>query len=151
MLPKIHIIVGFIFSALVYFIYHITLLEASLIFLASFLIDTDHYLAYVFIEKDLNPIKSVKYFYKKMYKELKLSPKERKKYKKYYFIFHGVECWILLSILSFFYKPLIFILIGVLFHLILDEIEIYKIKDDPLYKLSMIYIYFSNKRKKRFL
>ena len=86
-----------------------------------------------------------------MYKELKLSPEEREKYKKYYFIFHGIEFWTLLLILSLFNYHFIFILIGILFHVILDEIDLYGLNGDMFYKLSQTYVYFSNKKKKRYL
>ncbi|MFQ5531781.1 MAG: hypothetical protein ACE5ES_04160, partial [Candidatus Nanoarchaeia archaeon] len=65
MLPKTHIILGFIFSVLIFFLFpQMGLIGASLIFFSSFLIDFDHYLYYLFKKKDPNPRNSVKWFMK---------------------------------------------------------------------------------------
>ena len=62
MLPKVHIIVGGIISILLYLLFPITILEVSLIFLSSFLIDFDHYLLYVVNKKDFSLKKSFRWF-----------------------------------------------------------------------------------------
>ncbi|MEK6830589.1 MAG: hypothetical protein AABX77_01010, partial [Nanoarchaeota archaeon] len=62
MLPKYHIIIGLIASIAIYLIFNLTIFQASIIFLSSFLIDADHYLLYIFRKKDFSLINSIKYF-----------------------------------------------------------------------------------------
>ena len=109
MLPKTHIILGAIFSAIILLIFQITIIESILIFLASFLIDVDHYLFYVFREKN--------YSLKKAYT---WHGAMEKNHRPIMHIFHSIEFLILLGILSFFWKDFLFILIGILFHSALD-------------------------------
>ena len=46
MYQKYHIIIGAIASILIYFIFQVTITQAAIIFLASFLIDIDHLFSY---------------------------------------------------------------------------------------------------------
>ena len=149
MLPKYHIILGAIFSIIIYFIFPISIFQATIIFLASFLIDIDHYLVYVYKKKDINPLNSVKYFFKIRSKYLKLSKKQREQYKKPHFIFHGIETILLLYLLSLVNGIFLFILIGVIFHLILDYLEIIYYDFDFYDKASQIYLYYKNKGKRK--
>ena len=150
MLPKTHIILGAIFSLLIYFFLHLSLFSVILIFLASFFIDFDHYLWYIYKKKSLNLKNAYNWFKKKREKWTKLSKKEREIYKRVYLVFHSVEFWIVLLALSFINKIFLFILIGVLFHIIIDYIEIIYTKEKLYSKFSLIYIYFKNKTKKDF-
>jgi len=110
MFPKYHIIFGLFFSVLVYLIFSITLFQTILIFLSSFLIDFDHYLWAA------NRTKSLKL--KKNYNHFKKICNGN--HKPIMAVFHTVEFIILVLILSFFYNPFLFILIGMLFHSIID-------------------------------
>ncbi len=148
MLPKTHAILGLIFSIIIYFMFQINLFQAFLIFFASVFIDFDHYLWYVCRKKGLNPFISVRYFKEKKRKYLSLNPEERNKYKKPLLIFHGIEFILILFILSFFNGFFIFIIIGIIFHLILDYIELIHLKE-PLYiKSSQILVFIKNQKKK---
>jgi len=118
MIPTFHVLFGLIFSAILYF-FNIPLSFILIIFAASVLIDFDHYLFYVVLKKDINPIKAVKWFFT-----------EGKKYenkKKYRFaflqIFHTIDFFLLLAILSFFSKIALLIFIGCIFHMCVDLIE----------------------------
>lgn len=150
MLPKTHVILGAAYSLFVYILYNITIIEAFLIFFASVLIDFDHYLWYIYRKKSLNLKKAYFWFKEKRKIWIKLSEKEREKYKRPYLIFHSIEFWIFLVILSFVNKLFLFILIGILFHMIFDYIEIINIKEKIYFKFSLIWIFIKNKDKKHF-
>ncbi len=111
MFPRIHILFGAIFSILIYFILHFTILSIILIFLASVFIDVDHYLWYINRKKEFS-LKKAFYFHK----NLPIN------HKPVMHIFHNIEFLAIISILSYFYNIFLFILIGILFHLILDLI-----------------------------
>ena len=128
MLPKTHAILAAIFSLLIYFIFHLYLFSVVLIFLASVFIDFDHYLWYFYRKKSLNLKDAYFWFKEKRQKWLKLSKKGREDYKRVYLVFHSIEFWIILGLLSFINQIFLFILIGVLFHMILDYIEIFYVK-----------------------
>jgi hypothetical protein len=115
MLPTSHIIYGLVLSAFL-FIFGIPISYVAIIFSASVLIDFDHYIFYVALKKDINPIKAVKWYFI-----------EGKKYEnnlKYQFaflqIFHTVEFLLILAILSFFNKIVLLIFIGCVFHTCID-------------------------------
>lgn len=127
MLPKTHAILGFIFSTLSYFTFPITIFQAILIFLSSFLIDFDHYWFYVKKTKDWNLKRASNW---KVY----LS----KKHKPIMHIFHTIEFIILIIILSFFWNIFLFILIGMLFHSILDIIDLIYRKVINIREFSLI-------------
>lgn len=150
MLPKTHAILGAIFSILIYIYFHISLLNTVLVFLASVFIDFDHYIWYFYRKKSLNLKKAYYWFKKKKHDWLKLSEKEREKYNRAYLVFHSIEFWILLLILYFVNKIFLFILIGVLFHMIFDFIEIICVKEKFYFKFSLIWIFIKNENKKHF-
>ena len=123
------------------------MLDALIIFLSSVLIDIDHYLAYAIEKKDWNPKNAYNYLMQKRKFILKLSSKERAKYKVMIMIFHGIEFWIILSLLIFVNKLFLFVLIGVIIHMIPDILELYKVGTSINLKLSTIYVVQSNKNK----
>ncbi len=105
-----HMIIGLIVSLLLYPIYGIKVL---VIFISNILIDSDHYLWYIFSFKKYNLFKAFKF-----YKNRTL----RLKYKGILHIFHTSEVLILIIILSFYSEIFFLILIGFVIHLILDAI-----------------------------
>ncbi|MFW6283163.1 MAG: hypothetical protein ACOC1P_03885 [Minisyncoccales bacterium] len=151
MLPITHIVLGFIFSAVLFFIFpEINLLEAGIIFLSSFLIDIDHYIYYVYKKKDLSLKNAYSWFIKKKAYFDTLSKEQRKKYSSGSFLFlHGIETLIILFLLSFLLELSIlgFIAIGFSFHLITDW-SVDRIYLRRLYKLSIIKDYINNKKLK---
>ena len=150
MLPKHHIITGAIISTLLYIIFPLTIIQTLTIFLSSFLIDFDHYLYYLIKKKDTNPINATKWFYKYRTAWLNLSTQQRKQYKRPLFIFHNIECWLILLVLAQINSLTYFILLGIAIHISLDYLEIIYLKE-PLYqKFSIILTYLKNK-KKRFI
>ena len=144
MYPKTHVIFGFIFSFILFVCFsEINLFFAILIFLSSFLVDIDHYFFRAWKLNQKNIFKAYKsnMDIKKNYK--KLSKKEKEKIIPGFYIFHGFEIIIVLFLLGislhrFFY----FIMIGILFHLCLDYVEII-LNKEKMHKFSSILDYLS--------
>jgi len=149
MLPKWHILIGFVFSYILVYFFNISLTAGIMIFLASFLIDIDHYFYYVYKKRNLNPLTARKYF-AKLERFWKSRPKEKSKYKYPIIIFHGIEFVLFLIILSYFYHVFTFAIIGIILHLILDLIDCYFRKEPYYLKISQIYTFITNKNKKIF-
>ncbi|MFA6023150.1 MAG: hypothetical protein WC781_03620 [Candidatus Pacearchaeota archaeon] len=151
MLPKFHILFGLIFSGIVLFIFpQIQLSGFLIIWASSVLIDIDHYLYYVYRKKDWNLNNSFNWFIDLSKKYNKLSIEQREKvYFGFYFL-HGAEAILILLIFIYFFQNiiLIYILIGFLFHQLLDLIDLY-IKKMKSYKLvSFLYSIHKKKGKK---
>ena len=101
MLPKWHVVLGLIFSIIIYFATGITILEASLIFFASVFIDFDHYTWYVQKTKDFS--------LKRAYCYLRDQSKHNKRT---LMVFHTIEFHIFTALLIFVWTGFLFILIG---------------------------------------
>ena len=152
MLPKSHFIFGLIFSLLLLFLFpQIEILGFLIIFASSFLIDVDHYLFYVFIKKDYSLKNAYHWFMEKHRKFRNLSRSERRERLKQKgplpCIFHGIEAIAVLIILSFFSKFFLYILIGFLFHEVLDFIWAIYLGEGYSHFGSQIYNYFEFKRR----
>lgn len=149
MLPKFHIIIGLIFSLLVLILSPSIGLPGFFIILASsVLIDVDHYLYYVCKKHDLSLKNAYNWFISKNKFMKSLPLKQREKYKKVIIIFHGIEFWSIIFILSFFHKIFLFVLLGIIIHLIADFIWLFLEKGSLYQKLSQVNIYLKNKGKK---
>jgi len=146
MFPKYHIFFGFIFSLILHlFFSQVNLFAALIIFLSSFLIDIDHYLFFIMNKKEKNFIRAYKKAMLSKKKYYKLSKKQRKINQGYY-IFHGIEFLIILFLLGFFiHKFFYFILLGCVFHLFLDYLEVFT-QYQKKRKLSLIFDYFDFKK-----
>jgi hypothetical protein len=134
MLPKTHAFYGAIFALALYLFIPITLMQAILIFLASFLIDFDHYLWYISNKKDL--ILKNAYYYLKNLKDKRPGM----------MLFHTVEFLLLVFLLSFFWDGFLAILVGMVFHSFLDIISLAYENKLHLREFSFIR-YLSIKRK----
>lgn len=148
MIPKRHIILGFLFSLILYLcVSKINLIDASIIFLSSFLIDIDHYIFYAFKKKSFNLKKSIKYFFRMRKKRNKLSLEKRNKvYNGFYFL-HGIEWLIILFLLGIFLsRYFILIFIGFSFHIFLDLLDFKP--GERIDKISVIYDWFKFKKLK---
>ena len=143
MLPKYHILFGF-FLSLILFIFceKINLLAATIIFLSSFLIDIDHYLFRAWKLKQRNIFKA---YFSNLYSKKNynfLNKAQKKKVKLGFYIFHGFEVLIILFLLGFFlHEVFYFILIGAMFHLIFDYLEMF-VLGGKIHKISAIFDYF---------
>ncbi|MEK6820300.1 MAG: hypothetical protein AABX71_01165 [Nanoarchaeota archaeon] len=149
MLPKHHMIVGFI-VVLILFLSGMSLIPCLIIFSSSVLIDIDHYFFYVWKRRDFSLKNAYNYFLRRMKKWFNMHYEERKKYKRMIVIFHGVEFMSLLILLSFIHQIFLFMLVGFFVHMIADLIEILYKKEALYSKGSQTYVYVSNKNKKEF-
>ena len=132
---KYHIFIGFIISYILVQFFNFSLLSGIIIFLASWIIDSDHYLWYGFSRKDWNPFHAINWYKKSIPKWSKLSLNGRNKFKRGIFIFHGIEFWIVLTPLSFIYNFFLWILIGIIIHMIADWIDLIS-KRESLYDIA---------------
>lgn len=157
MLPKWHILIGGIFSVLIFLIFDVSFLSLIIFFFSSWLfIDFDHYLRRIII------------FYRK--KRKFLTPKEfwdssmnvrkkclnlrvqnkRLKYKLPIYIFHGIEPLIILFVLYYFvHGVFLWVFLGFLLHLITDMI--YDSRHNLcFFRFSIFYNLITNRNKKDF-
>jgi hypothetical protein len=149
MLPKWHILIGAIFSLIIFFLFpYLGLLNILIIFLSTFLIDIDHYFCYSINRKEFDIIKAYNIGVVMRERYRKLSKKDKLKQKRPIFVFHGIEFILLLAILSYFYSLFLFILLGTLIHLLLDYSEMIYYKDPLSFKISQIYLFIKNKKRR---
>ncbi len=139
MLVKHHILFSFIFAYILTYFIPLSLLAGSLVFLSAVLIDIDHYLYYIFVKKDISLKRAYKWFIKRRQQSLKLTKQEKRKQKHVIMIFHGIELLIILFLLTYFSYWFYYVLIGVIFHLFLDIIDMIYSKSQLSLKLSFIY------------
>lgn len=147
MLPKWHILFGFIVSYILVYFFHFSIFAGLIIFLSSFLIDVDHYFYYAYKSKNSSLISAYNAGISKGSNWKNLSFEQKKKAYWIPFIFHGIEPLAILFLLSYFNAFFLWIFIGFIIHLTIDYIEIIYQKDPLLEKFSQIYIYWRNKNR----
>lgn len=140
MLPRRHALIGFLLSSFIYFTFQVNFLKVTILFFSSFLIDFDHYLYYIYKKRNFSVKNAYWWFREKEDKyKRKISKKKKKRIRRGFYCFHGLE-WVLLFILlgkiinSLFY----FISFGMLLHLFLDWVDLIN-KNHALHKISVIY------------
>ncbi|MBU1136572.1 MAG: hypothetical protein ABIG37_01630 [Nanoarchaeota archaeon] len=121
MFPKQHIIINFIVSLILLLV--LKPFYVLIFFLASFLIDIDHYFYYIFEKKNFSLGKAYRWHTLNKARIKKMSPEERKIHYKFILIFHGIEPLLILILLSKFYPIIFFIFLGFTAHLIEDLFE----------------------------
>jgi len=151
MLPHIHVIFGIIICSIISLIFPISLFELAVIFISStVLIDLDHYFRYILIKKSVNPFSFWNWYKKGKEKHKEFSRSENRKFKEPLFIFHSVEFWVLILILSFFFPIFLFVLIGIVIHMFVDLAHLAYCEGMIYPKLSIIYTVYKDKNKKKF-
>jgi len=147
---KHHILIGLIGSILISYIFDLTYIEWLIIFASSILIDIDHYFWYMNETKTINPFKAIKWYidHQKYSIWKKLSKEEKSKYKRGFYAFHGIEFWLILILLSFWNITFLFILIGIMLHIVPDVSYLIWKEESPLQKISQIYVLKRNKNKR---
>ena len=136
MLPRWHILLGLIFSLIIWIIFpYIDWIFIALIFLSSFLIDFDHYMCSVYKTGKLSLFDSFEYHRKERIKYLKERSRGIRR-KGDFHIFHTIEFNILVFLLGYLWAGFYYILIGMLFHSILDIIS--GIYEDWLYRREFL-------------
>ncbi len=145
---KWHLLIGFISSYILVQFFNFSLFAGLIIFLASWLIDGDHYFWYAIEMKDWNPLHAIGWYRKSNPKWISLSLKEREKFKRGVFICHGILFWIFLLILIPIHNIFLWALIGVGIHMVADWIDLIR-RREPLYnKIFPCYVIRKNKNKK---
>lgn len=150
MLPKWHILSGAIFSLILYFFFNVSLLNSLIVFLASVLIDMDHYSYYIIKKRNWN-LKKAQDFFKESRRLKELLVSNRKKYEDPLLIFHGIEFWILLILFSFINRIFFWIFLGSIFHMLFDFIDLAGSKIPFYTKISQLYTWRKNKNKQSLL
>lgn len=145
MLPKYHLLIGFIFVAILYFFFpEIPFFGIAIIFLSSFLIDVDHVFYYFFRKRDISPINAYRWYMERRKKFCHLSRGQKKKFYSGFYLFHGIEWLIILFLLGNYVSSFfIFVCIGFSLHLVLDIFhEIYDRRTIDKFSLIWSYLRF---------
>lgn len=142
MRPKIHLIIGIFFIAIIYFLFpNISPISLLVILASSVLIDSDHYIYYIMRTGNFNLLKCYKWFDSHLKKTLSLPMNERKKIYTGFYLFHGIEPLIILFLFGNYLSSIFMLLFfGFLLHFIVDVPHEYYIKR-TLHKISLIYSY----------
>lgn len=129
MLPKTHIILSVLFVLIIFFLKIVNWWQGLIVFAAAVLIDVDHWLLYVKKKKDFSVKRAYKWFYQFYINKTR---------KVFLFIFHTIESFIVVIILSIFFPIFLYVLIGMSFHILLDFLQAY---DEDFYgkRWSLIY------------
>ena len=124
MLPRWHILLGALFTFIVWIVFPQTkVIYLALIFLASFLIDFDHYAASVLKTSEFSLFRSFKYH--EILGRIEKKEKARGiKRKGDFHLFHTIEVHILVLLLSYLWAGFLYIFIGMLFHSIIDLVDL---------------------------
>ena len=141
MMPKEHIICSIALGSTLGLV-GIDIIPALIIMIVSIIIDIDHAFNYIVRFKKYNLIGMIFYFRKDANLIKTRDPLP-------VFIFHNYETIFILSILSGFFPFMIYILAGVIFHIILDW-GVMPYKTYPtIIKMSLILVLLENYRRNR--
>jgi len=120
MLPRWHILFGGIVAILIWIAApSISLLYLSLFFLASFLIDFDHYICAIINTKNYSLSEAFEYHKKMNFLDLQRRKKGIKE-KGDFHLFHTIEFHILIGILGLYWLGFFYIFLGMMFHSLID-------------------------------
>jgi len=147
MLVKNHLIINLIISLIL--LIFINPFYVLIFFLASVLIDADHYLYYIFAKKRFSLKSAYNWNVIERQKFQELSMEEKKKHRYFIFIFHSLEVLIFLLALSLYIPIFFFVAFGFFIHLIEDSIIAVKFKylKRKLFLSYAIYLHVKNKVK----
>ncbi len=139
MLPKTHMLLGIVFSLIVWFLFPaIPVWGIVLVFLSSFLIDFDHYAVFVLKKKKLSLKESLKWHDK----EGIVQKKEREagiREKGHFHLFHTIEFHLGVWLLGYFiWSGFLYIAIGMIFHSLCDLV--YLIQKDYIYRREYLLV-----------
>jgi len=146
--PKEHLIIGFVASLIIVFVFDLGFMIWVAIFLGSIFIDLDHAMRYTIKTKNFNPFKFWKWSMKEIEEKRSIPLNKRKSYRQPIFIFHGVEFWLIILILGYWHPVFLWILLGMMIHIFSDHIDLY-IRNEPHdFKLSVLWAVWKNKSRK---
>ncbi len=139
MLPRWHILLGLIFTALIWFISpEISLIYLVVLFLSSFLIDTDHYINACNKTGKLSLGRAFNY-YKEQDKRIERMKAKGIRKKGDFHLFHTIEFHALIGLAGYFFPVFFYIFIGMVFHSLLDILGL--VYNDRIYLREF---FFSN-------
>ena len=140
MLPFKHIIYSLILGLILFIILpYYSIIPFLIFFLSSVLIDIDHYIVYIWRKKDKSLVGALKW-----HELLNKNHTEKKKNIPFFHFLHSFEFLILLVILSFFFKYIIYALLGFIFHSILDLIDMKRRKELSSREYFTFKLFFKN-------
>ena len=139
MLPKTHMLLGLVFSGIVWFLFPaIPGWGILLVFLSSFLIDFDHYVVFVLKQKKMSLNESLKWHDK----EDVVQRKEKAagiRQKGHFHLFHTIEFHGIVWLLGYFlWSGFLYVTIGMIFHSVCDLV--YLIQKDYLYRREYLFV-----------
>jgi len=150
MVPNKHILYGFVFSILVVAIVpQIGFIGAAMLFLSSILIDVDHYFASVMSGNGFSINKAYEWYIKK--NNSKINDSKINNFFKWMIPFHSIEFFSVLFALWYLSVGIIsnilfYIIIGCLFHMLLDFIDLKRCGYPFYLKLFFFYTLYVNYR-----
>jgi hypothetical protein len=145
---KWHILIGFIVSFILVRFVGFSPIAGLTIFLASFLIDVDHYLWYAVEMKDWNPLHAIEWYNKSIPRWALLSRKEKNEFKQGIFILHSIGFLIITFLLSYTHAFFLWIFIGATIHLGSDILNYSYRGESIYYKICPRYVIKRNKGKR---
>ncbi len=132
MLPRWHIILGAAFTLLLWIVAPTTNpFYLLLVFLASFLIDFDHYICAVQRTKNYSLLRAFRYHQEQEQKHRKEHARGVRRQGDFH-LFHTIEFHVFIAILGLIWTPFLYIFMGMVFHSLLDLIGI--LRNDVLYR-----------------
>lgn len=124
MLPRWHILLGAIFTAVLFALApNLPKIHFILVFFSSFLIDFDHYLTHGIKTGTWHLGKSIENHKKMLIKQKQEAAKGIRKRGDFH-LFHTVEFHILVGLFGFLWIGFFFVFIGMIFHSLLDLVSI---------------------------
>ena len=124
MLPRWHIIFGALFALFIWYTSpFIGIFNITLIFLASFLIDFDHYVVFFMKTGKLSLWHAFDYHKKRQIKEEAEIRRGIRRKGDDFHLFHTIEFHVLIGFLGILWTPFLYIFIGMVFHSLLDLID----------------------------
>lgn len=146
---KSHIVLGAVLAALITIVFDLSILEGTIIYAASILIDIDHYFWYAKETKDKNPLNAIRWYVSHGSRWKEMPEKKRREYKRGAYIFHNWVCWTILIVLGYVVNPIFYlVLVGFAIHIVPDLIVLAYEGGPIMQKISMGYILKRNKGKK---
>jgi len=138
MTPRWHILFGAIFSLVILLVTpNIGWFNIILIFLASFLIDFDHYICAVFKSGKFSLFEAFRY-----HEEIdKVEEKKREKgimEKGELHFFHTIEFHVLIGLLGFYWIGFFYIFLGMVFHSLIDLYSLFYSKE--IYRREFFFV-----------
>ncbi|MBI2662433.1 hypothetical protein HYX11_03160 [Candidatus Woesearchaeota archaeon] len=88
--------------------------QSLIVIVGGFLIDVDHYLAYIIERKDMNLVKAYKF-----------NRYEKTSVNGFINVFHTIEFWVVCAIFSFYVEIMVMFVMGLILHMLLDIISCY--------------------------